>query len=91
MELGQYDYEIKYRPGKENLAADASSRSSCASTVIDESSALQKVHEKLCHPGVARLHHYVKAKNLPFSINDVKAVCQQCRVCAELKPNFYRP
>ena len=77
MELRQYDYEIKYRPGKENLAADALSRCSCATTLIDdEPSALQKVHEKLCHPGVTRLHHYAKAKNLPFSINDVKDVCQ---------------
>ena len=52
---------------------------------------MKLVHEGLCHPGVARLYHYIKQKNLPYTMDDVKQVCQQCRVCAELKPNFYKP
>ena len=32
----------------------------------------------------------MKAKNLPFSTQDVRDVCLNCRICAELKPNFYQ-
>ena len=34
--------------------------------------------------------HYVKQKNLPFSIGDIKEVCSSCRACAELKPRFHQ-
>ena len=50
---------------------------------------LNEVHENLGHPGVTRLLHLVKIKNLPFSLNDVKTTCSQCRTCAEIKPRFY--
>ena len=49
-----------------------------------------KLHEDLCHPGVTRLMHYVKSKNLPFSTEDIKTTCSSCRTCAELKPQFYK-
>ena len=32
----------------------------------------------------------MKAKNLPFSTQDVRDVCFNCRICAELKPKFYQ-
>ena len=32
----------------------------------------------------------MKAKNLPFSTQDVQDVCSNFRICAELKPNFYQ-
>jgi hypothetical protein len=35
--------------------------------------------------------HYVRSKNLPFSVNDVKSITSTCAVCAECKPRFYRP
>ena len=88
MELAQFDYDIGYRPGKDNHAADALSRAYCATSTA---STLQQLHEALCHPGVARLHHYIKQKNLPYSMDDVKAVCSHCRVCAEQKPKFFKP
>jgi len=40
----------------------------------------------LCHPGVARLLHFVRCKNLPYSTDDVGKVCSECNVCAEFKP-----
>ena len=37
------------------------------------------------------MYHFVKVKNLPFSLDDVKRVCSQCTTCSELKPRFFRP
>ena len=50
----------------------------------------------LQHSGVVEspwyyLYHYLRAKNLPYSIDDVCKVVQGCVVCAEIKPNFYKP
>ena len=44
----------------------------------------------LCHPGVRRLSHYVRQKNLPFSVEDVKNVCRNCVHCLEQKPRFIK-
>ena len=99
MELGAFSYEIKYRSGADNMVADAltrdpNSKAMCDSYVcsskrnVDE---LKKLHVEMCCPGVKRLYHLVKARNLPFSLSDVEDVCQNCRTCCELKPRFYRP
>ena len=52
---------------------------------------LEDIHKALCHPGVTQMVHFIQSKNLPFSTDDVKITCSGCRVCAELKPQFYRP
>ena len=52
---------------------------------------LKEIHEVLSHPGVRRLHHFVRTKNLPFSLEEVKRTCSHCKVCAELKPRFFKP
>ena len=52
---------------------------------------LQDIHKNLCHPGVSRLSHFVRTKNLPFSTTDVKRVTSQCKTCSEVKPTFYQP
>lgn len=52
---------------------------------------LESIHQSLCHPGVTRLLHYVKSKNLPYSTEDVKRICNSCKDCATLKPRFYTP
>ena len=90
MELGELSFDIEYRPGKTNVAADTFSRTYCAS-MNSQISILAELHQKLCHPGVTRLLHFVRARNLPFSTEDVKKTCATCRACAELKPQFYRP
>merc|ERR1711873_63465 len=77
MELGAFSYEIKYRPGADNMAADALTRDPiskdmCDSYVwsskrnVDE---LKKLHVEMCCPGVKRLYHLVKTRNLPFSLS----------------------
>ena len=89
LELGAFSYSIRYRPGKKNAAPDALTRAFCAST--NTSPSLMDIHTGLCHPGVTRMLHFVRSKNLPFSTDDVKKTCASCRICAEIKPNFFRP
>ena len=49
------------------------------------------LHESLCHPGITQLAHYIKVKNLPFSLSDVKNVIQACKDCSEVKASFLKP
>lgn len=88
MDLAECDYEIIYRAGKYNSAADALSRTYCANLISDS---LNDIHVSLCHPGITRLHHFVKTKNLPYSIDEVRRVVNNCRVCAEVKPKSLKP
>ena len=89
VELSCFNFDIHYRPGKDNAAADCISRAQCSA--IRNSQQLIDLHDNLCHPGVSRLGHFVRSRNLPYSMEDVKAVVSQCRICAKLKPQFYRP
>ena len=86
-ELGNFDYEIQHRPGKENYAPDALSR---FSFVIGPKIELLEIHVQLGHPGISWLSHFIRTKNLPYSTEDVKKVCSNCRVGAELKSRFYK-
>ena len=88
MELASYSYDIKYRPGKRNVGPDTLSRAFCSS--LTQSSLLEDIHNNLCHSGVTRLLHFVRTKNLPFSTSDVQRVVSSCKICAELKPQFFR-
>ena len=88
MELASYSNTIAYRPGKDNVATDSLTRTYCDST---SGLSLTDIHAALCHPGITRLLHFVLTKNLPFFIDDVRRVCSTCRICAKLKPSFYKP
>ena len=90
IELSSLDFEIRYRPGPENVTADCLSRAYC-STLSPSHKSLKQLHEDLIHPGVVRLHHFIKKRNLPYSIEDVKRITNQCTICAEIKPRFFRP
>ena len=52
---------------------------------------LFKLHEALCHPGVTRLNHFVRTKNLPYSLDEIKKMTSRCPVCCECKPRFHHP
>ncbi|CAM1308932.1 Uncharacterised protein r2_g1910 [Pycnogonum litorale] len=107
IELAQYSYSVSYRPGKENLSADALSRCNslrCVTVlatavapipvinpvVVHSLHNLRKIHIDLCHPGVTRLLHFVRRKNLPYSTEEVRKVCTSCEACCRLKPRFYK-
>ncbi|XP_055891822.1 uncharacterized protein LOC129927331 [Biomphalaria glabrata] len=87
LELSCFHYDVLYRPGKHNVAADTFSRNGCVSAMSRNE--LKLLHDSLCHPGVTRLWHLVRAKNLPFSCEDVRLVVNQCRICAEVKPRYF--
>ena len=86
LELSSYKYDIIYRPGRENIVADALSRV-CAYMNTNK---LYNLHNQLCHPGVTRMLHWVRSKNLPYSINEIKSMTTSCPICAEIKPRFFR-
>ncbi|XP_069779187.1 uncharacterized protein [Narcine bancroftii] len=88
IELSTFNYDILYRPGKLNDPPDALSRGTCASIQMDR---LRKLHEALCHPGVTRFAHFVKARNLPYTVEEIRSMTRACAVCAECKPHFFRP
>lgn len=89
MELSSYQFEIVHKAGKDNLAADALSRSVyCASSHVNNQNLLN-IHVSLSHPGITRMWHFVRARNLPHSLDDVKKVVSSCPDCAKLKPNFF--
>ena len=88
VELSCFSYEVVYRPGPENTAADALSRATCGAS---SSESLKDLHDSLCHPGVTRMFHFVRSRNLPYSIENVKLMTANCNVCREVKPNFFKP
>ena len=87
LEFASYVYTIQYRPGRENVGPDTLTRATCAS-MANSLSKLSDIHDRLCHPGVPLLLHYVRTKNLPYSTDDVKKFCHSSRICTELKPQF---
>ena len=87
MELRCYEYDIMYRPGKNNIRANMLSHAQC--NTLNNMGRLYEIHENLCHLGLTRLAHLVKVRNLPYSIEEVKRMCAACAVCARWKPRFY--
>ena len=90
IELAAYNFDIQYRAGKQNLTADLLSRPYC-SAIATDGTALTRLHNVLCRPGITRMYHYLCVRNLPYSIDDVRKVTAQFRVCNECKPQFYKP
>ena len=85
LELSCYSFDIVYRPGKENVAPDTFSRATCASRAHDS---LYKLHDSLCHPGITRFWHFIRA-NLPYSLEDAKRTVNTCPICRECKLAFH--
>ena len=88
LELSCYSFDISYLPGKENIPADTLSRVACS---ISSENSLYKLHESLCHPGITRLHHFIRVKNLPYSLEEIKSMTSKCSVCCECKPRYHHP
>ena len=90
LDLASFSYTIRYRPGPKNVGPDTLSRAFCAALTNSECR-LKTLHQELCCPGVARLWHYVRQKNLPYSLEDVKRCCKECETCSQIKPQFFKP
>ncbi|GFU00378.1 putative retrovirus-related pol polyprotein from transposon opus [Trichonephila clavipes] len=87
LELASFKFDIICRPGKQNAIADTLSRISGDITPRVD---LYNLHNSLCHPGVTRMPHWVRCKNLPFSLEDMKKVTNSCLICNELRPRLVK-
>ena len=88
VELSCYSFDIVYRPGKENIPPDTFSRSTCA---VLSNDSLYQLHQSLCHPGITRMSHFVRIRNLPYSMEEIKRMTNSCPICCECKPRYHRP
>nr|VZI04387.1 unnamed protein product [Spirometra erinaceieuropaei] len=79
LELSPFKFDIVYRPGKRNRAADTLSPNfrGALLTSVD----LKVLHGPLCHPGVSWLSHFVRARDLPFSMEKIRNVVAKCQAC----------
>lgn len=75
MELSCYSFDIIYRPGRQNIPADTFSRANCSLSI---NNSIYKLHDSLSHPGVTRFGHFIRTKNLPFSLEEVKRTVNSC-------------
>ena len=96
--MSGYRFDIEYRTGQLNLATDAVTRNFNAkknygyvNSLIMQDNLLEKLHNGMGCPGITRLFHQVKIRNLRYSLADVTKVCKNCESCSVLKPRFYRP
>ena len=87
VELMPYSFDVQHRPGRLNAAADALSRNLCAAS---NSQHIYDLHESLCHPGITRFLHFIKTRNFPYSVEEVKRAISACQTCNKCKPNFHR-
>ena len=88
IELACYNFDIKYRPGNENVPADSFTCMFCSAVSSEK---LMLLHNSLCHNGVTRMNHFVRMKNLAVSIEEIKTMTRSCKICAECKPRFFKP
>ncbi|XP_059053675.1 uncharacterized protein LOC131847961 [Achroia grisella] len=85
LELSCFKFDIIYRPGKQNIVSDTLSRV-CANMFSRKN--LYELHNTLSHPGITRMAHWVRSKNLPYSITEIKNMTASCPICSEIKPRF---
>ena len=80
---------------KNNIPADTLSHAQF--NALNNMGRLHEIHENLCHLDITSLPHFVKVRNLPYSIEEVNRVCAACAVCAACevyarwKSRFYTP
>ena len=88
LNLACFHMKLSTGLGNENVAADALSG---VCSVAGHPGSINGLHESLGHPGITRLWHFVRSKNLSFPFEDVRQTCLKCYTCSVLKPRFYRP
>ena len=88
MDLASFNYDIFYRPGKENAAPDTLTQAYCAAFSFEK---VYKIFIK--HYVIQELleWHTVRSRNLPYSLEEVKKMTASCPDCADLKPKYHKP
>jgi len=90
--IAEYSFEIRYRAGVENHAADAFSRISSIANSLSDEDLVKTTHENMGHPGFSRLEKFLSShfstKNLKSQIS--KCI-KNCQICAQQKPRFPSP
>ena len=71
-----------------NVPVDSFTHMFCSAVSSEK---LMLLHNSLCHPGVTRMNHFVRMKNLAVSIEEIKTMTRSCKICAECKPRFFKP
>ena len=85
IELSQFKFSIVYHPGTEKTVVNTFSRISTLTHTLQD---LRNVHLQLCHPRVIRLFYITSARNLPFSLDQIRSVTNSRTSCQYLKPKF---
>ena len=88
MELSCFSFDIVYRPGKHNIPADTFARTYRS---LISTSSLYELHKSLFHPGISRMTAFVRNRNLPFSVEDIRKITSSCSICNECKSRFHKP
>ena len=83
LELSCYNFDIIYRPGRNVVAVVY-----CSAVSTDN---LYELHNALYHPGVTRMTAFIRSRNLPFSVEDVRTMTKACNICNQCKPHIYVP
>ena len=96
--MSGYRYDVEYRPGQLNLAADAFTRNfnvkknyGNVNSTSTQDNLLEKHHKEMGCLWIARLFNQVKMRNLPYLLADVTMACKSRGSCSELKPKLYKP
>ena len=85
MEYSEYNTEVSYQRGCQNVQADALSR---LASILPSCKTL---HGILAHPGITRLYEYFQRHKVPISLEEAKRVTENCKTCGLWKPRFLRP
>ncbi|KAL0859991.1 hypothetical protein ABMA27_010306 [Loxostege sticticalis] len=46
--------------------------------------------ENYATDAVTRMFHWIRSKNLPYTLQEVRSMTSSCRTCSEIKPRFFR-
>ena len=84
IEFAPFSYTILHR-SKENVGPDTLSRAYCEAININR---WRELHVALCLPGTTRTAHFVRIKNLPYVLSEIREMTTSCKECLEIKPQF---
>ena len=87
-ELGQSNYSIRHRPGKDNVAPDAMSRIFSSMSSVSQ---LRLLHDQLGHPGFARMYHCIRSRNLPYTSEEKKTFSKNAGLVCDSNRDFLTP